>query len=92
MEFEWDDANLEHIAEHDISPDEVEDVFYNKPLRINQEVTDDELRHEIVGETNDARVLTVIWTERRNKIRTVTAFDASLKDLKRYVRFKGGTR
>lgn len=92
MEFEWDDANLEHIAEHDVSPEEVEDVFYNHPLRINSEVIEEELRHEIVGETNEERILTIIWTERRGRIRTVTAFDASLKDLKRYLRFKGGKR
>jgi uncharacterized DUF497 family protein len=27
MEFEWDDANVEHLARHGISPEEVEELF-----------------------------------------------------------------
>ncbi len=27
--FEWDSANIEHIARHNISPDEVEDVAFD---------------------------------------------------------------
>lgn len=27
--FEWDDNNIEHIARHNVSPDEVEDVAFD---------------------------------------------------------------
>lgn len=28
----WDDANVAHIAEHGVAPDEVEDVCFGRPL------------------------------------------------------------
>ena len=28
-EFEWDDRNIEHIARHNVLPDEVEDVAFD---------------------------------------------------------------
>lgn len=29
MQFEWDDANLDHIALHGVEPEECEDAFIN---------------------------------------------------------------
>jgi uncharacterized DUF497 family protein len=28
-EFEWNDRNIEHIARHNVSPDEVKDVAFD---------------------------------------------------------------
>ena len=30
--FDWDDANIEHIARHGVKPEEVEQAFANDPL------------------------------------------------------------
>ena len=32
--FDWNEANIEHIAEHDVTPDEVEEVFSDEKKRI----------------------------------------------------------
>ncbi len=29
MEFQWDDNNIEHIARHNVYPDEVENVAFD---------------------------------------------------------------
>lgn len=29
--FDWDAANIEHIAMHNVTPDEVEEVCVNRP-------------------------------------------------------------
>ncbi len=31
-EFEWDDSNVQHIARHKVSPDEVEDVAFEDEM------------------------------------------------------------
>lgn len=30
--FEWDDWNIEHIAKHSVTPQEVEETCYNQPI------------------------------------------------------------
>ena len=30
--FDWDRANIDHIAEHDVTPDEAEEVILGDPL------------------------------------------------------------
>lgn len=30
--FDWDDANILHLAEHDVQPDEAEEVILGDPL------------------------------------------------------------
>jgi uncharacterized DUF497 family protein len=32
MIFDWDDANRSHIARHNVLPEEVEQLFLNRPL------------------------------------------------------------
>lgn len=32
--FEWDDANIAHIAEHDVTPEESEQALLNDPLEL----------------------------------------------------------
>ena len=29
--FDWDDANIRHIAEHDVNPEEAEEVVLGDP-------------------------------------------------------------
>ena len=52
----WDTWNVPHIARHQVSPEEVEDVFQGEP------VTSDTYkgRLRVVGPTRSGRMLTVI--------------------------------
>jgi uncharacterized DUF497 family protein len=73
--FDWDDANILHVAEHDVVPEEAEEVILGDPLDIGLEVVDGEERSSHVGETNEGRILGVVITFRGERMRVVTAFD-----------------
>jgi uncharacterized protein len=55
--FEWDDENVLHIARHEFTPDEVEEVFGSdhKVRRTRQE------RYIALGETFDRRLAFVVF-------------------------------
>jgi hypothetical protein len=87
--FDWDEANIAHIARHGVTPEEVEQVFANDPMDLAAETVDREDRYTSVGHTNQLRVLVIAWTMRGDKIRPITAFDASDRLAKRYVAERG---
>ena len=73
--FDWDDANILHVAEHNVAPEEAEEVILGEPLDIGIEVVDGEERSSHVGETNEGRILRVVITFRGERMRMVTAFE-----------------
>jgi len=81
--FEWDDANILHIAEHDVMPEEVEQLILNRPIDLGLQLRNGELRTSQIGETDEGRVLIVISTAAHGKIRVVTAWPAN-KSYRRY--------
>jgi len=74
--FDWDDANIGHIAEHDVAPEEAEEVVLGDPLDVGFEVVDGEDRWAYIGETDEGRILRVTITLRGERMRVVTAFEA----------------
>ena len=73
--FDWDEANISHIAEHDVAPEEAEEVIVGNPLDIGFDVVDGEERWSYLGETNDGRILWTTVTLRGQRMRVVTAFE-----------------
>jgi hypothetical protein len=86
--FDWDQANRSHIAEHGVSPEEAEQVVLNEPLDLTLQQRDGEERTVQVGETDGGRILVVVTTWRRRKIRVVTAFPAKQRLRNFYERYK----
>jgi uncharacterized DUF497 family protein len=74
-EFEWDHANIAHVAEHDVEPEEAEEVVLGDPLDAGFETVDGEDRWAYIGETNEGRILRVVITIRGERVRVVTAFE-----------------
>lgn len=74
--FDWDSANILHLAEHGIAPEEAEQVILGEPLELDSEVVDNEERWSDIGETDGARILRVAITVREQRVRVVTAFEA----------------
>ena len=83
--FDWDEANEAHVARHNITPEEVEQVFANDPMDLGADVVDGEERYTAVGQTKRLRVLVLVWTMRGDAIRPITAFDASERLATRYL-------
>ena len=86
--FEWDPANLKHIARHRVSPHEVEEVMTNDPADLGYDVVEGEPRWTVIGHTRMVRVLVVVWTERNGRARVVAAWPAPRKLREDYLRSK----
>jgi uncharacterized DUF497 family protein len=69
FDFDWDDANRGHLAEHGVTPTEAEQVMLNDPFDLAAQIRDKEERSVQVGETDDGRILIVVTTWRRSKLR-----------------------
>jgi uncharacterized protein len=87
MDFDWDPANIEHIARHNVTPEEAEQVIQNDPLDAPAELRNDEKRIVHLGKTDAGRVLVVV-TERNSMYRVVTARPAKKKERAFYSKHK----
>jgi uncharacterized protein len=88
MEFDWDEANLEHIARHTIEAYEAEEAvldFDHRPFPAHRGLNG-EKRKGILGKTENDRILVVILEKRKTKIRVVTCRDATPNEKRSYKR------
>jgi uncharacterized DUF497 family protein len=83
--FDWDESNLDHLAEHGITGEEAEQALLD-PWRLSAPVyqVTGERRRGALGATAAGRLLFVVFTHRDGLIRVVTARDASARDRRRY--------
>ena len=75
MTFEWDAANRTHIARHDVTPEEAEQAVRIEPLDADVQQHESEACVLCFGRTNSGRLLTVLYTGRRGRIRVITDYD-----------------
>lgn len=92
IRFDWDDANLHHIARHDVMREEAEQVLMNEPVDLDFEYLGEEPRWAVLGRTETGRLLVVIFTERGPALRVVTAFDATKHEQRVYFERKREVR
>ena len=88
IEFEWDGANLQHIAEHNVSPDEAEFVLNGFTLDVEYQDWQGEGRFSEIGVTAEGRCLVVWTTWRGARLRVVTAYDAPKNLVEEYLRIR----
>jgi uncharacterized DUF497 family protein len=86
--FDWDAANIAHIAEHDVLPSEAEEVITNNPLDLDYAVRNGEMRLRQAGETMGGRILAVISVFRNERTRVVTAYPAGRLLRATYLEYK----
>lgn len=89
LDFDWDEANIEHVAGHNLSPAEIEQIFNHDERDIEYDIIGGEQRWTAIGETDAGRVIIVVFTLRSEKIRVVTAFDAGRRLQAEYLQLKG---
>lgn len=83
IEIEWDDGSIEHIAHHNIVPDEVESIFSGKYLfeRGRQG------RYCALGQSESGRYLFIVLAPRGSNIYgVVTARDMKPAERRRFRR------
>ena len=86
IEFDWDKGNLEHIKKHNVKEKECEEVFFNKPIIINEDETHSrtEDRFRVYGLTDKERLLFIIFTIRNNKIRVISVRNQNKRERKEF--------
>lgn len=91
MVFQWDSFNIDHIARHNVTPEEAEQVIENDPIDAPAAIRKGETRTLHLGETDVGRCLVVVVTERDGMYRVVTARSANRKERAFYSRYKAAT-
>jgi uncharacterized DUF497 family protein len=82
-EFEWDSANTNHLARHEVTRHEFEQAF--KHPRVEERyIEKGEQRIWALGKTDAGRYLTLVYTVRGNRLRAVTAYTTKRKYRKIY--------
>lgn len=73
--FEWDEDNVEHLARHEITPEEVEELFEGLIVR-RRGGTDAPNRFRVLGRTAAGRYLAIVYQDRGyGLIRPFTGWD-----------------
>ena len=71
-DFEWDEDNINHIARHGVSPEEVEEACYDEPFVLKGR----QGSYLIYSQTSDGRYLLVVARYKgQGIIRVITARD-----------------
>jgi uncharacterized DUF497 family protein len=82
--FDWDAANIAHIARHGVTPLEAEQALSIFPIDLLRQYDEGEERFVQIGVTAGLRVLVVITTWRGNLIRVISAYGAPASLRRRY--------
>jgi uncharacterized DUF497 family protein len=85
--FDWDTSNIDkNWLKHRVSPAECEQVFFNRPLIIQDDFAHSHVERRFygLGKTDSKRTLFVVFTIRNNLIRIISARDMSSKERKVY--------
>ena len=83
----WDQETVDHISNHSVSPEEVEEALFNEeaaPLIMRGK----EGRYLAYGKTDGGRLLLIVWVPRYRKTKIVTARDMNEKEKRFYRRSK----
>jgi hypothetical protein len=82
--FDWDDGNARKNEKHGVSQSEAEEVFFNQPLLLLEDVRHggQESRYHALGKTTEGRRLHISFTLRKNGtlIRVISARDMHRKE------------
>src|SRR5262245_43322897 len=85
--FEWDDKKAkQNLKKHKVSFEEASTVFGDPLSRTIPDPlhSEEEDRYVILGESHRRRLLVVVFTERRDKIRIISAREATRRERKDY--------
>jgi hypothetical protein len=84
VEVDWDGGNLKHIARHGIAPGEAEEAVLIEPLETDVQQYGDEERVLCFGRTKAGRLLAILYTQRRGRVRVVTAYEMTKQQQRVY--------
>lgn len=87
VEFIWDKGNKDkNWVKHKVTDQESEEVFFDEEKKTFKDKlhSKGEERFRIIGRTKRGRLLFVVFTIRRNRVRVISARDINKKEVKLY--------
>ena len=82
-EYDWDDINIEHLAEHGVTPQDVEEACFNQPLIMRAGTS----RYIVYGRSDSGRYLFIVAIHKeKGLIRIISARGMSKSECKLYNR------
>ena len=88
LEFEWDEGNEQkNWLKHRVSAQEAEEPFFAEERAIRDDIrhsTGREARNILIGRSKRGRLLFIVYTIRKEKIRIISARDADKKEVLLY--------
>jgi uncharacterized DUF497 family protein len=85
--FQWDDGNADkNWARHRVSRSEPEETFFSQPLVVadDEAHSTNEERFYALGHTHRGRLLFIVFTIRRRRIRVISARDMTKREREIY--------
>lgn len=84
--FKWCDKNVAHLAEHHITQDEAEEVFFNGPAYAGN-TGEHAAEYRMMGWTDGGRALKLFVTanEETRDMYVITGWDIEKKDFNKYL-------
>ena len=85
-EFEWDKGNINKNIKHKVEDKEAEEVFFDENKVIYKDIlhSNKEKRYLLLGKTKVKRLLFIVFTQRKNKIRIISARKINKKEVYLY--------
>ena len=83
----WDQETVDHIFNHSVSPEEVEEVLFND-MDLPIIMRGKEGRYLSYGKTNGGRFLFLVWAFKNRKTKIITARNMTKKEKQFYRRKK----
>lgn len=83
VKFEWDKGNsAKNLEKHHVTDRECEEIFFDSQLKVLHDKGHSAMedRYYAMGKTMRRRVLFVVFTIRRDKIRVISARDINRKE------------
>jgi len=80
--FDWDKGNINKNKKHNIDDREAEEVFFDEWAKIFKDRvhSQTEERFRVIGKTEEGRLLFIIFTKRKDKIRIISARGINKKE------------
>ena len=88
LEFEWNEGNEQkNWIKHEVKAEEAEEPFFTEERLVAEDKlhsTEQETRFILIGKTRERRMLFIVFTIRKEKIRIISARDADKKEVLLY--------
>jgi uncharacterized DUF497 family protein len=83
-DFDWDQRNQAHLANHDISRADAEDVLSGNHVLLEYQMEGNEQRWLAVGATRNGRILVIVFAVRAEAVRPITGWAADKETAELY--------